>query len=634
MTASLAHRGPDNDGFYDSAFCTLGHRRLRIIDLSPLGCQPMANEDSSLWLSFNGEIYNYLELRPELVRRGHQFRSQSDTEVMLHLYEEHGEAMLPLLNGMFALSLWDERRRRLLLARDRFGKKPLYYWTDGRKLLFASELKAILEDPDVPRELNFEALSAYLSLGYVPSPLTIFRGVKKLPPASYLTVDVQEGAGGENRLRLAGPERYWTLRYAPDVRLTEQDCAARIRELLRDAVRIRMFSDVPLGAFLSGGLDSSAVVAAMSEVSERPVETFSIGFNVESYDESPFAEAVARKFRTNHHTYRCSPDALEVLPTLVHHFDEPFADASAIPTYCVSRIARQLVTVALSGDGGDETFAGYERYADALAAFGRGGMLPHALRRGAFAALEAAYPQGWRGWGFLHRNALPPLEAYASSFLLFLEPQKDRLWSAEARDALRSAGNGVMRYFRRWGLPEGAQPRNAGELLDAMQHADQMLYLPEDILVKVDRASMAVSLEARAPLLDYRLAEFMATVPAELRFRGRVKKYLLKKAMEGVLPDEILHRGKQGFSVPLEKWFRGEARGFVRDVLLSQRLRERGLFDRSQLEWLLKRQDGTRRADAHRLWVLLFFELWCRAWLDRPPSPAQSPSGERECLFR
>jgi len=620
MSDSLAHRGPDNDGFHIAAHCGLGHRRLKIIDLSPLGKQPMTNEDESLWLSFNGEIYNYLELRPELVKRGHRFRSQSDTEVMLHLYEDEGEDFLKLLNGMFALSLWDERRKRLILARDRFGKKPLYYYNDGRRLLFGSELKALLADPSVPRELNLEALSTYLALGYVPCPATIFKNIHKLPPASHMVVERSD----EGRVRLRGPQRYWNLKYRPDAKLTEGDCVARIRELVRDAVRIRMFSDVPLGAFLSGGVDSSTVVAAMAGVSQQPVETFSIGFDQSSFDELPYAEQVAKQFGTRHHTFQCTPDALEVLPTLVHHFDEPFADSSAIPTYYVSKIARQQVTVALSGDGGDEVFAGYTRYDNGMQRQGWSRLLPEPVIRAAFRIATELYPVGSRGWGILHRNSLAPLDSYMADVSLFQPREKRKLLS----EALRVHGNGNV-----FGLARSfASQTGSDEFLSQMQYVDEMLYLPDDILVKVDRASMAVALETRAPLLDYRLAEFMATVPAGLRMRNGEKKYLLRRAMRGMLPDAILDRPKRGFTVPIARWFTREAGAFARETLTSRAVRERGLFHPSEVDRLVARLDSDRRVVAEKVWALLFFELWCQRWLDAAPSaPPAEPAEVTSC---
>jgi asparagine synthase (glutamine-hydrolysing) len=620
MADSLSHRGPDNDGFYESPHCVLGHRRLKIIDLSPLGRQPMTNEDESVWISFNGEIYNYLDLRPELIRRGHHFRSRTDTEVILHLYEDEGEDFLRDLNGMFALALWDQRRGSLLLARDRWGKKPIYYYSDGHRLLFGSEMKALLADPSVPRDLDFDAVSTYLSLGYIPCPSTIFRGIQKLPPASYVVVDRDPSGQG---LRLRGPMRYWTLRYQPNPKLTENDCVGRIRELIRDAVRIRMYSDVPLGAFLSGGLDSSTVVAAMAENSAQPVETFSIGFDEASFDELPYAEAVAKKFRTKHHVFRCTPNMLEVLPTLVHHYDEPFADASALPTYYVSKIAREHVTVALSGDGGDETFAGYTRYDNGTRRWEWAQYLPEPLIRGAFRILTELYPAGSRGWGILHRNSLSPLDSYMADVSTFQPREKQ---------ALLEPGLGASAKSDVFALARGlAAQTGSAEFLSEMQYVDQMLYLPDDILVKVDRASMAVSLETRAPLLDYRLGEFLATVPAALRYRKRSKKHLLKQAMEGILPAEIIHRGKMGFGVPLKHWFRKDAADFARDILLSQAARERGFFRAGEVARALDRHAQGRRDFSGKLWALLFFELWCRTWLDRTPTEIPDEMGATRC---
>ncbi len=611
MAETLVHRGPDNDGFHISPHCVLGHRRLRIIDLSPLGRQPMTNEDGSLWISFNGEIYNYLDLRSALIRRGHQFRSQTDTEVMLHLYEERGEEFLRELNGMFALALWDERRGRLLLATDRFGKKPLYYFTRGHRLLFGSELKALLADPSVPRELDPEALSTYLALGYIPAPATIFRGICKLPPASWIVVERDPAGAG---VRLRGPERYWSLRYEPNPALTEAECIARIREIILDAVRIRMYSDVPLGAFLSGGLDSSTVVATMAEVSDRPVETFSIGFDQASFDELHFAEMLAKRYRTNHHTFRCRPDALEVLPTLVHHYDEPFADSSAIPTYYVSKIARQCVTVALSGDGGDETFAGYTRYDDGMLRWKLAQFLPGLLIRNAFRLLTDLYPMGSRGWGILHRHSLAPLDSYTADMCIYQPREKQALLAQTAGVAAGQTSNGdLFGSIRQLAGQAGSR-----DFLSQMQYVDQMLYLPHDILVKVDRASMAVALEVRAPLLDYRLTEFMASVPPELCYRNGTKKYLLKRAVSEILPEEIIHRSKMGFGVPLKHWFRKPVADFARDVLLSRQSRERGMFRPEELKFLLEEHAQGHRDFSAKIWALLFFEVWCQRWLDQP----------------
>ncbi len=606
MAESLAHRGPDDDGFYASPNCVLGHRRLKIIDLSPLGRQPMTNEDGTVWVSFNGEIYNYLELRADLLRRGHEFRSQTDSEVLLHLYEEKGEQFLTELNGMFAIALWDERRGRLLLARDRFGKKPLYYYHDGRRLLFGSELKAILADPSIPREFDPNALSAYLSLGYIPCPASIFKAIRKLPPASWMTIEVDRLT---RQMKVDGPHRYWILHYSPDHRLTEKECVGRIQELIRDAVRIRLFSDVPLGAFLSGGLDSSTVVAAMAEASEKPVETFSVGFDESSFDELRYAEIVAKTFNTNHHVIRCTPNVLEILPKLVHHYDEPFADPSAIPTYCISQLARQWTTVILSGDGGDEIFAGYTRYDDGMRRWKLQNSLAGVLVCGFYRFLTELYPVEARGWGVLNKRSLPALDSYIADLCIYQPPQKQALfateWSTQANGEVFQLGHHL------------AEEAGGEGHLSQMQGMDLMLYLPDDILVKVDRASMAVALETRAPLLDYRLAEFMATVPENLRYHGGVKKYLLKQSVRDKLPTEIIDRGKMGFGVPLKHWFRGAAGDFVRDVLLSRAARERGIFDPRELERLVTVHGESHRDMSTQLWAVVFFELWCRHWLDQ-----------------
>lgn len=605
MASVIAHRGPDEEGYHVTPHCVLGHRRLKIIDLSPRGRQPMTNEDGTIWVSFNGEIYNYLDLRDGLVRRGHQFRSDTDTEVLVHLYEEKGENFLNELNGMFALALWDAKRGKLLLARDRFGKKPLYYFLDGSRLLFASEVKSILADPSVPRQLDPEALSAYLSLGYVPSPACIFKGIQKLPPASWMTIELDPTTHGP---KIDGPHRYWTLRYQPDSRLTETECVPRIQELIRDAVRVRLFSDVPLGAFLSGGLDSSTVVAAMSEVSGSPVETFSAGFDEESFDELHFAEIVAKRFGTNHHVLHCSPNVLDILPKLVYHFDEPFADSSAIPTYCISEAARQQTTVILSGDGGDEIFAGYTRYDDGMRLWRQQKTLRGILARGIYRFLVDFYPVQSRGWGILNKRSLPALDSYIADLCIYQPPQKQALLA----DEWRSLPDGqVFRLGR-----DLANAVGGDEHLSRMQGMDQMLYLPDDILVKVDRASMSVGLETRAPLLDYRLAEFMSTVPESLRYRNGIKKFLLKQAVRAKLPTEIIDRPKMGFAVPLKHWFHGQAADLVRDVLLSKSARERGIFRPQELKRLVDGHHSGRDLSS-QLWAAVFFESWCQKWLDQ-----------------
>jgi asparagine synthase (glutamine-hydrolysing) len=511
---------------------------------------------------------------------------------------------------MFAFALWDARRGRLLLARDRFGKKPLYYFIDGCRVLFASELKGILADPSVSRQINPEAFSAYLSLGYVPCPACIFKGIQKLPPASWMTFELDPVT---RWLRTDGPHRYWTLRYQPDSRLTEKDCVPRIQDLIRDAVRVRLYSDVPLGAFLSGGLDSSTVVAAMAEVSETPVETFSAGFDEESFDELHFAAIVANHFGTNHHVLHCSPNILEILPKLVSHFDEPFADSSAIPTYCISEAARQQTTVMLSGDGGDEIFAGYTRYDDGMLLWRQQKTLTGALARGVCRFLVDFYPVKARGWGILNKRSLPAFDSYIADLCIFQPPQKQALLAYEWR-ALSDGQAFRLGH-------DLADAMGGDEFLSRMQGMDQMLYLPDDILVKVDRASMAVGLETRAPLLDYRLAEFMSTVPENLRYHNGIKKYLLKQVVRSKLPAEIIDRPKMGFAAPLKHWFRGEAADLVCDVLLSKSARERGIFRPEELKRLVDGHHEGRDLSS-QLWAAVFFESWCQKWLDHSVTAA------------
>lgn len=608
MNSAIAHRGPEDEGFVTFPECVLAHRRLKIIDLSPLGRQPMSNEDGTVWVSFNGEIYNYKDLRAELLRKGHQFKSQTDTEVLVHLYEEKGESFLQEINGMFAISLWDSRRKRLLLARDRFGKKPIYYHCDGERLLFGSELKAILADSSVRREIDPNALAQYLSFGYIPCPGTIFKSIHKIPPASW--IGIHTNSNGDS-ITIDGPHAYWSIQFRADDRLTEKDSIERIRELIIDSVRIRLQADVPLGAFLSGGLDSSTVVAAMAKLCDKPVETFSVGFDDSSFDELHFAEMIAKQFGTHHHVLHCTPNALEILPQLVHHYDEPFADASALPTFAISRLARERTTVILSGDGGDELFAGYDRYTAGLGYWNRRRGNLGAAERAVYSQLARAYPVNLRGWGWVNKRSLAPLDSYIADLWMTQPAQVDKLltpaWSTQIQ-------NGVASLAR-----EMARSSSDGTHLADMQAIDLRLYLPDDILVKVDRASMAVALETRAPLLDYRLAEFMMTVPERLRIRDGVKKYLLKSAMRGVLPDEVIDRPKMGFGVPLRAWFRGEMSNFLRETLLSRTTRERGIFQPAELERLVDGHGAAGRDLSSGIWITVFFELWCRHWLDESP---------------
>jgi asparagine synthase (glutamine-hydrolysing) len=601
MTGILAHRGPDGDGFFREAGVGLGHRRLAIIDLVT-GDQPMSNDDGTVTLVFNGEIYNFRELRAELERRGHRFRTASDTEAILRAYETWELGCVERLRGMFAFALWDRRRRRLLLARDRVGIKPLVYAWDGHRLLFASELKAILQDSSVPRELDWEALHDFLTFHYVPSPRTIFRGVRKLPPASYLVIDQ---ARGQPEVR-----RYWDLRFAPDESRRDDDWLAGLRARLEDAVRSHLVADVPLGAFLSGGMDSSTVVALMAAVSRQPVRTFSIGFDDTDFDELGYARQVARRFGTDHYEFVVKPDALEALPRLGWQLDEPFADSSALPTYYVAKITREHVTVALSGDGGDENFAGYRRYATALGLHQRYDRLPGRLIRSLLRQAARLLPAGARGQGYLELLGADPVDRYAHMVTFQRQRSLGRLLTRDARAAIDAESAGAA--FRRL-----AAEGNAPDYLSTLQYIDVRQYLPDDILAKVDFTSMLVSLEARVPLLDHVLMEYVATMPSRLKFRNGSGKAILKRVMAADLPAEILDRRKMGFGVPLAAWFRDGLGQYARELLLDRRARQRGVVSSPVVERLLAEHRRGHRDRSSQLWALLCLEEWARRWWDR-----------------
>ncbi|MGH9160590.1 MAG: asparagine synthase (glutamine-hydrolyzing) [Vicinamibacteraceae bacterium] len=601
------HRGPDDEGVWADTWCRLGHKRLAVIDLSPAGRQPLSNRHGRVWITFNGEIYNFQALRRELQREGYVFRTRTDTEVIVSAYEKWDLACLARLRGMFAFALWDAPRRRLLLVRDRVGKKPLFYTTVGGRFLFASELQSLLADPAVPREVDLPAVDAYLSWGYVPAPQTAFENVFKLPPAHYLTLT----------LTPAGPvthvERYWSLAYQPKLRLSEAEAAEALRETLTQAVRLRMISDVPIGAFLSGGIDSSVVVGVMAGLSSRPVKTFSIGFEEADYDELPHARRIATRFGTDHHELVVKPDALAIVPKLVRHFGEPFADASAIPTYCVSEMTRQHVTVALTGDGGDESFAGYRRYlAHRLAARMQRvpGLTATARAAGGLLSPSRSFKNHWqRASRFLTAVAEPPAERYGrwvgGSTGHLTEEDKARLYGGRMWDAL----DGRRRASWMASLFAGA-----GDLdpVDAAMAADVGGYLPFDLLVKVDITSMANGLEARSPLLDHEVMELAARLPVAFKLRGRTSKYLLRRAFADVLPPENAARGKMGFGVPVGAWLRGPLRGLLEDTLISAPTLVRDCFNQAAIQELVTAHVERRADHGFRLWSLLMLELWHR----------------------
>ena len=606
MNAVLAHRGPDDAGIYCDGQIGLAHRRLSIIDLSPAGHQPMSNEDGTIWIVFNGEIYNFQSLRPDLLNRGHRFRSNSDTEVILHLYEEYGTDCLRFLRGMFAFAIWDHRRRHLFMARDRLGKKPLCYQQDGVAFRFASEVKAILQDPVVETRPDPAGISQYLTYGYVPGSGSAFHGVRKLPPGHYLMCR-------DGRVDVV---RYWRLRREQKQERPEEEWYGEILARLEEAVRLRMISDVPLGAFLSGGIDSSAVVAMMSRVSSVPVKTFSIGFEEPEYDELKYAQEVARRFGTEHHELVVRPDAVAVLPKLAWHYDEPFGDSSAVPTYYVAQMTRQHVTVALNGDAGDESFGGYDRYmANLLAAsFDRwpgAGLMRRSIRFGLRLLPQSGSRTSlfYRGRRFLDGLTDAPERRYARWLCHFYGDRKAELCTSEF---LAAAGGADALEI----LLAAYRESDAPDFGDATLGVDAALYLPDDLLVKVDIASMAHALEARSPFLDHEFMEFAATIPFSLKVRGRVKKYILKKALTGVLPDEILHRPKMGFGVPIDHWFRHELKEAAFEMLLSRRAINRGYFRADTIRRLLDEHVRERASWHYLLWTLLMLELWHRTYID------------------
>jgi asparagine synthase (glutamine-hydrolysing) len=599
MTDRLAHRGPDGEGFYVKGPVGLGHRRLSIIDLST-GAQPMVSASGSTWITYNGEVYNYRELRDELIALGCEFRTTSDTEVILAAYEVWGVGCLDRLRGMFAFAIWDAPGRRLFLARDRVGIKPLVYSWDGRGLRFASELKAILEDPAVPRVLDREAVRDYFTHLYVPGPRSIFRDIRKLPPASYLICPLD--GTGEPEVK-----RYWDLRMAPDATISEAEWTEQLDHLLHETVRMHLVSDVPVGAFLSGGLDSSTVAACMARSASGPIKTFSIGFDEADYDELRYARMVASRYGTDHFELVVKPDVMEVLPRLAWQFDEPFADASAVPTYCVSRITRDHVTVALSGDGGDESYAGYTRYAEAVQLRERMDRPPLALLKPLARWAGARRRPGARGREFLQVRGMDAVDRYAR-MVTYQTPQT--LESLLTREAAGELDLGApQRALRTLAARAGTE-----DYLSTLQYVDVHHYLPEDILTKVDRASMLTSLEARVPLLDHVVMEHAARMPPGLKLRDGRGKHVLKAAMARYLPGEMLNRRKMGFGVPLATWFRKDLKDFTRDVLLDARTRQRGILRPEAVARLLDAHVAGRRDYSSQLWSLICFELWCRQW--------------------
>jgi asparagine synthase (glutamine-hydrolysing) len=615
MTDVLAHRGRDDRGFHrqdvsaqvvqtQRAGVALGHRRLSIIDRAG-GAQPMANEDGSIWIVYNGEIYNYRALRHRLEGSGHTFATHSDTETILHLYEDLGPGCLEHLDGMFAFAIWDSRRATLFLARDRLGEKPLYYAAGHDRLLFGSALKSLLAVDDVSREVDPRAIDEFLTYQYVPHPRTIIRGISKLPPAHYAT-------WRDGRLDV---RRYWEPPREQITGGSYREQSAHLRSLLSEAVRTRLESEVPLGAFLSGGVDSSIVVGLMSEVIDEPIRSFSIGFPVKQFDETDYAWTMARRLGTDHRQFRVDPDAVDVLPKLIWHYDEPFADSSAIPTYYVSQFAREHVTVALTGDGGDELFAGYPRYRAVRlgAMFDR---LPGPLKVVAgdfWRHLPASARQ--KSWRRRFKKLVlalrqHPGRRYLNWLAIFDEQRRGALYTDEFLATLPDSDPFSF-------LAASLAEMSARDPVTAASMADLETYLPCDLMTKVDVASMAHGLECRQPFLDHRVVEFAAGLPIRSKMPLLTGKRVLRHAFRDMLPRSIRRRAKMGFGVPLDHWFRDELRELVNDTLLDSRAKDRGYFQGDQVERLIREHQTGQFDHAYRLWALLVLELWHREWVDR-----------------
>jgi asparagine synthase (glutamine-hydrolysing) len=605
MNQAIFHRGPDEDGFFVSENAALAMRRLAIIDLAG-GQQPIFNSDKTKAIIFNGEIYNFQSLREDLEKRGHQFYTHSDTEVIIHLYDEYGVDCVRHLRGMFVFAIWDEREKSLFLARDRVGKKPLLYshQPDG-DLIFGAEFRALLKHPKISKEVDYEAIHHYLSYLCVPAPLTAFKQIRKLEPAHWLL-----WKNGEIKT-----ERYWTPDFHRKIKISEQEAEEETLRLLREATKMRLISEVPLGAFLSGGVDSSTIVALMAEESAEPVKTFSIGFEEQDFSELKYARRVAEHVGADHHEFIVKPNALEILPILVEHYGEPYADSSAIATYYVSRETRKHVTVALNGDGGDESFAGYERYfAMQLAEKYR--KIPGFLRKGliesAVNLLPASPTRRNRAADlkrFLKAASLSKVERYFHWVSAINSDLKNRLYTDQFKHDVSAFDSADF-------LEEWFAKSNGNGIVDATMLTDQMTYLPNDLLVKVDIASMANSLEARSPFLDHKVIEFAASLPESIKLRGTETKHLLKKVASRVVPREVLYRKKMGFGVPLMHWFRGELKEYLREILLSDKAQKRGIVKSEIVAQLVREHTEGERDHTAPLWTLLMLELWFQRFID------------------
>ena len=608
----LSHRGPDDSGIWNDDQAVLGHRRLSIIDLSPSGHQPMISADGKLVVVFNGEIYNYRELRNQFASKM-LFRYNNDTEVILKLYEAFGSGCLEYLRGLFSFAIWDKEKEELFFARDRLGKKPFFYAIHGDHFIFASELRSLLVHTDFDFEINQEAIFHYLTLQYIPSPLTIYKKVFKLPPAHF----------GILRKGILKIEKYWSPKYETK-NWSEPEALERLDELMKESVRLRMVSDVPVGAMLSGGVDSTAVVALMTEFSSKPIQTFTIGFEEEAYSESVFAREVAEYFKTDHRERTVRADFINVLPQLVEQFCEPFGDSSAIPSFYLSQMIGQHVKVALSGDGGDELFGGYERYQ-----FRRPkdyGALANSIAN-VFQKIPMNLRYVWHFRKFIdeHMGNLPAV--YMGKICFFDESEKQDLFTAEFKEETKHLS--TLSLFARW-----FQKFDSVSFPQNLMAVDLETYLPDDILVKVDISSMACSLETRSPLLDHKLVEFCCELPVNLKMRDKTPKYLLKRYLANRVPERVLTRQKMGFRLPIKVWFRKELNGYLREILLDSTAIQRGYFKRSSIEKLIERHSSGWFDNTHKLYALLVLELWHRIFVDRRGnSYCQEPLDKAESAY-
>ncbi|MBN2010331.1 asparagine synthase (glutamine-hydrolyzing) [candidate division KSB1 bacterium] len=599
MCQAITHRGPDDEGMWVEGNVGIGMRRLSIIDLQT-GKQPISNEDDNVWIVFNGEIYNYQEIRRDLEKKGHIFKTKTDTEAIIHAYEEYGEDCPQRLNGMFAFAIWDKTKQLLFIARDRLGIKPLYYFFDHKRFVFGSELKSILQFGEIPRRVDLQALDNFLTFEYIPAPLSIFQDIKKLPAGYSLTLR-------NNDIKV---RNFWDVNF--DINgATETTAKQDIRELLQDAVKIRLMSDVPLGAFLSGGIDSSSIVALMANVMKEPVKTFSIGFEDSSYNELEYARLIAKRYKTDHKEFIIKPNAVELTEQLIGFLDEPFGDFSIFPTYLVSKMARDYVTVVLSGDGGDELFAGYDTYiADKL--YGRYKKIPPFVRQQLMNRVLESIPPTSKKKGLVNRakrfvegTKLPEDLRHTRWMIFMQEAEKESLYTTDMQSGIveKDPYKFIRHYFSN--VSYCKQDQTSQQL-----YVDIKTYLVDDILVKVDRMSMATSLEARVPFLDYRFVEMAARIPSHMKIRGRQTKYILKKAMEDLLPHDILYRGKEGFSIPIKNWLKEDLKPMMTDTLASEKIKREGFFDPAYVDSLMKEHVRGTHNHSHRLWALMVFGKW------------------------